>query len=170
MRKKESIGKYRIYNMMHKENKKERSIVEELKNSPFVPNVSLGPFYFGLSVTQVLNRISPRIKYDYRKRNGEECFNNYSFPEFGIVVWTKDDDTVDSIRCGKKCNWQGNNLVGMSYKSFLKIYNVLPDAENIYNTLDEKMKTQHEYDFYGLGLMLWTWHGIIRTVVVYAGE
>lgn len=156
--------------MTHTKNKEERSIVEELKNSPFVPNVSLGPFCFGRSVTQVLNRISPRVKCFYRKRDNEECFNNFIFPEYGIVVWTKDDDSIDSIRCEKKCSWQGNNLVGMSYKRFLEVYNVLPDAESIYKTFDEKMKTQHEYDFYGLGLMLWTWHGIIRTVVTYAGE
>ena len=156
--------------MTHKKNKKERNIVEELNDSPFVPNVSLGPFCFGHPITQVLNLISPRIKYYYRERNNEECFNNYSFPEYGIVVWTNDDDSIDSIRCEKKCNWQGYNLVGMSYKRFLEVYNVLPDAENIYYTFDEKMKTQHEYDFNGLGLMLWTWYGIIRTIVIYAGE
>lgn len=149
---------------MPKEKTKEKNIVGLIKDNELIPNVSLGVFHFETDIREYL-QMFPYTYEENPTKNDEYGFDSYRFFSLGLTVWTDNKGIIKSIVTDESCFWNNSNIIGMHIKKFKSIYEINPDSEDVCYMMQERMKTQHVYDFYTIGLQLWTWYGIIRTVI-----
>lgn len=127
-----------------------------------IPNKSVGKYMIGENIQTYL-----QFKHDYEHcvEKDYEC-DKYVFPDDNIIVYVE-DDKIQSISCEKTCYWQGVNLIRMNFDFFLKQYKVMYDSKDeIFMCVADRFQTQKVYDFDKLGLQIWVWRNLIRTVIV----
>ena len=133
-----------------------------MENNTLIPNISVGKYIIGDKIH----------KYLQLSHHHEHCvekyfeYDRYEFPDDNITVYVE-DEIIQNISCEKTCFWQGRNLIRMNFEFFLKQYNVVYDhKEEIYMQVSDRFQTQKVYDFDELGLQVWVWRNLIRTVIV----
>ena len=148
---------------MQKKRKREKSIAEQIKDSIFVPNVSLGQFVLGSDIRSYLRNEAYVFEENPDKEKGYG-FDSYYFDQLGLEVWTDSDGIIESIRSEHACYWNNINIIGLRFEKFKEIYHLKPDSEDKCYFPDGT--SQHVYDFELDGIQLWVRYGIIRTVIV----
>ena len=133
-----------------------------MEYNTLIPNESVGKYTIG-------DRIH---KYLHLKHVHEHCvekyfeYDRYEFPDDDIIIYAE-NDIIQNISCDKTCFWQGVNLIRMNFDNFLKRYKITFDnKEDIYMRVADRFQTQKVYDFDKLGLQIWVWRNLIRTVIV----
>lgn len=127
-----------------------------------IPNVSVGNFRIGVSINRYLKRHHKKTHYVEKYFE----FDSYYFPDENLIVHVE-NDLIDDILCEKFCYWKGKNLIRMNFSKFLKDFGVEYDnKDEIYLQVDNRFQTQKVYDFHDLGLQIWVWRNLIRTVIV----
>ena len=137
-------------------------INDKMKNNILIPNKSVGKYIIGEKIHAYL-----QLNHYY-----EHCiesffeYDRYEFPDDDIIVYVE-DEIIQSITCNKTCFWKGVNIIHMNFESFLKHYTVMYDSKDeVYLRVAERFQTQKVYDFDELGLQIWVWRNLIRTVIV----
>ena len=100
----------------------------------------------------------------------ESTFINrsYHFYDDEIDVWCDSDGRINTIRCASSCFYQGIELIGLPFQTFLSVIRVLPDNyEQIYLLVNGRGQNQHVYDFSTIGLQVWVWRQKIKSVLIY---
>jgi hypothetical protein len=147
---------------MHKEKQKEKHMGG--KDSELVPNKSYGNFILGDEIKKYL--LFPHT-VNYIK---EALYNYYSyhFHNDTVIIWTTEDNRIETIRCISKCYWRNQNLIGMQYEDFLVLVAQLPDSESIgYDPISpEQKQKQSVYEFTVLGLQIWVWRKKIKSILI----
>lgn len=118
------------------------------------------------------------IKKYVHIRHSEKKFNSpppestvYYFYKDKIHVWCDERGLIDSFQCESSCFYQGYELIGMKFEKFLDILKIKPDQEDsIYMLVNGRGQTNHVYDFFSLGLIIWVWRNKIRSVTIYRSE
>lgn len=152
---------------MHKENKEEKNIVEETKDSivekyNFIPKKSVGLFILGSKIDSY--RLLPFNKIQHRTKL--DSYDSYDFYEDHIIVWVE-KNKIKNICCKTACYWKGNNLINMKYDEFVKKYQLIPDdSDNIYLLVNGHGQNQKVFDFDIIGLQIWVWRKKIVTVII----
>lgn len=142
-----------------------KNIVESIKDNTLIPNVSLGQFVLGNNISDYLKNDTYIYEENPNKQDGYG-FDSFYFVNQGLEVWTDNKGTIKCIKSTRVCYWKNVNIVGLPYKKFLSKFDLKPDSEDICYFSEGKMKTQHVYDFDSIGMQLWVWYGIVRTVIV----
>lgn len=142
-----------------------KNIAEPIKNNTLVPNVSLGQFVLGNSIRKYLTYDTYVYEENPHKQDGYG-FDSFYFVNQELDVWTDNRGTIKCIKSTHVCYWKDVNIVGLPYKNFLSKFDLKPDSEDICYFPEGKMKTQHVYDLDSIGMQVWVWYGIIRTVIV----
>lgn len=126
----------------------------------FIPNHSVGDFIFETPIFLYLGK--PYSVEKYKERYFE--YESYYFFEDDITV-NVENGLVSDIICENNIFWDNNNLIGMNFNLFLLKFNLKYDSfGKIY--LQGLRQTHHVYDFDKLGLQVWVWRNLIRTVIV----
>jgi hypothetical protein len=147
---------------MHKEKQKEKHM--DGKDSELVLNKSYGNFILGdeikkyLLFSHTVNHIKTKL-YNY---------DSYHFHNDTIIIWTTEDNKIETIRCESKCYWRSQNLIGMRYEDFLVLVAQLPDSESIgYDPINPNQRQkQNVYEFTALGLQIWVLRKKIKAVLI----
>ncbi len=149
---------------MPQKKKQEKNIAEQTNTSHFVPNVSLDKFILGSDIKRYLKNVS----YVYEKdpdTKKDVGYDSYCFEKPDLEVWTDKNGIIRSVRSETACYWNNINIVGLRYNKFKEIFQLEPDGQDICYLYDGT--SQHVYDFYSVGLQIWVWYGVIRTVIAY---
>lgn len=126
----------------------------------FIPNYSVGDFILETPIYLYLGK--PHSVEKYKERYFE--YDSYYFFEEDISV-NVENGIVSDIICENNIFWDNNNLIGMNFNLFLLKFNLKYDSfEKIY--LSGLRQTHQVYDFDKLGLQVWVWRNLIRTVIV----
>ena len=133
-----------------------------MQNSMLMPNKSVGKYIIGEKIHAYL----PLKHFHEHCVESDFEYDRYEFPDDDIIVYVE-DEIIQSISCKKTCFWQGANLIRMNFEFFLKHYKVMYDSKDeIFMRVAERCQTQKVYDFDKLGLQIWVWRNLIRTVIV----
>lgn len=146
---------------MQKRSNEEKVIAMETNDRMIlIPNKSVGSFVLGMPITGYLS------KKHVVKHFSETYFeyDSYIFIDDKITV-DVEEDIIQTITCDNTCFWDKENLIRMNFDRFQKKYNIKYDSyDEIY--LVGVRQTQKVYDFDKLGLQIWVWRNLIRTVIV----
>lgn len=139
-----------------------------MTKNTLIPNISVGDIILKDDITKYLNK-----KYTVHKKETEPLeYDSYDFYDDGIDVWTE-NNVIESICCRHTCYWKGRNLIRMNFNVFLSQYGIIYDSKDeLFMRVGEHFQTQKVYDFDKLGLQIWVWRNLIRTVIVskYGGD
>lgn len=149
---------------MPQRKKQEKNIVGPTNTSLLVPNVSLDKFVFGSDIKGYLKDV-PYIYEEYPETKMDIGYDSYCFEKPDLEVWTDKDGIIRSVRSESICFWGNTNIVGLRYKKFIEVFHLKPDGQDVCYLYDGT--SQHVYDFDSVGLQIWVWYGIIRTVIAY---
>ncbi len=149
---------------MPKEKKKERIIAEYRKDNILVPTISLGRFVFGSDIRTYLDGASYIFEEDPDTKE-DLSFNTFCFKTLNLEVWTDVNGIIDSVMCEKSCYWDDINLVGLRFEKFKAIFRLEPDSQDVCYLSNGH--AHHVYEFNSVGLQIWVWYGIIRTVIAH---
>ena len=147
--------------MLHKK-EKALNIAEPINGSILIPNVSFGQFVFGSNIMSYLNDASYQYEENPDKMKGYG-YDSYYFDKLDLEVWTDEKGIIKSVTTDNECYWNNVNIIGLRYEKFKKIFQLEPDAQDVCHLYDGT--SQHVYDFYSIGLQVWVWYGIIRTII-----
>lgn len=150
---------------MQRKKNLEKNIVESIKNNTLIPNVSLGQFVLGNNIREYFKYNTYIYEENPNKQDGYG-FDSFYFVNQELDVWTDNEGTIKCIKSTHECYWNNVNIVGLSYKKLLSKFDLKPDSEDVCYFSNGKMKTQHVYDFDSVGMQVWVWYGIVRTVIV----
>lgn len=141
--------------------------MEEIKEKKVVVNTliplkSLSIFVLGTSVEDYLH-----LRCEYIPKEEWEVYSDtYTFPDFGVSVWTdiKTNKIIYAIKTDTSCVYNNHELINMPYNEFLTLVNILPDDISDIYTLGPKKNGRYYgvYYFDKLGLTLYVWRGRIR--------
>jgi len=149
---------------MPQKKKQEKNIAELTNTSLLVPNVSLDKFILGSDIRGYLKNVS----YVYEENpdtKKDVGYDSYCFENPDLEVWTDKNGIIRSVRSETDCYWNNINIVGLRYNKFKEIFQLEPDDQEICYLYDGT--SQHVYDFDSVGLQIWVWYGVIRTVIAY---
>lgn len=133
-----------------------------MSNNILVPNKSIGRYVIG---DNILNYLQQEYYYEHCVEKYFE-YDKYEFPADNLCLYVE-KGIIQNVSCEKTCYWQGTNLIRMNFNLFLKKYNIAFDSKDeIYMQVGNRFQTQKVYDFDKLGLQVWVWRNLIRTVIV----
>lgn len=148
---------------MLKEKEKERTTAMETKDNitlHFIPNCSVGDFKFKTPIDLYLEK--PHLVETFIEKY--YTYDSYYFYEDDVTV-DVENGLICNIICDNNLYWDNHNLIRMNFKNFLSTFNLKYSCfEKIY--LAGINQTQKVYDFDELGLQVWVWRNLIRTVIV----
>jgi len=148
---------------MLKEKEKEKTIATVTKDNitmQFIPNYSVGDFIFKTPIDLYLEK--PHSVETFKEKYYN--YDSYYFYEDDVTV-DVENGLVCNIICDNNFYWNNYNLIRMNFEFFLLEFNLKYDYfEKIY--LAGIKQTQKVYDFDELGLQVWVWRNLIRTVIV----
>jgi hypothetical protein len=135
-----------------------------MEDFKLILNQSLGAFVIGDDIRKYLH-------FSHTKEHREEktfSYDSYGFYNDSVIIWTTEDNEIETIRCDTNCYWRGQNLIGMLYKDFLILSGQYPNTESTeYIPINpNRGQNQKVYTFDDLGLMIWAWRDKIRTVLI----
>lgn len=134
---------------------------KHIKNE-LVPNKSVGIFMLHDEISKYCEL--PHTK-EHRNEKYYEC-DDYDFPLYDLTIWVE-NERIRSICCETSCYWKGKNLLRMNFKKFLETYGLQYDGKDeIILEIGKGYQTHKVYDFDELGLQIWVWRNLIRTVIV----
>ncbi len=134
---------------------------KHIKNE-LVPNKSVGIFLLGEPISNYLNKKYSIDNYEVLN----DKYDSYIFHEDSLNVDVR-KGLICSITCEESCYWQGRNLIRMNFKKFLETYGLQYDGKDeIVLEIGKGYQTHKVYDFDELGLQIWVWRNLIRTVIV----
>ena len=143
--------------------KKAKNTAERIKDSIFVPNISLGQFVLGSDIRIYLKTASYIFEENPDKDKGYG-YDSYYFEKNNLEVWTDSNGIIESIRSEYACYWNNINVIGLRFEKFKAIYHLEPDSED--RCYFPNGSSQHVYDFESVGIQIWVRYGIIRTAIV----
>lgn len=151
---------------MHTNNQRERLITGE--SLILTLNKSVGTFKIGDCIEDYLD-FPHEISHLYEDNIISD--DVYEFPDIGIeVIVPVGQKIITTIRCKKYCFWNGENIIGMLFKTFKEKYN-LPDvhAEKfiIPGALSLKKYDFTEGESSNIDLVVWTYRNRIMKVDVW---
>ena len=129
-----------------------------------VLNTAYNDFILDADISNYLHKNHTKEVYK------ESTFINrsYHFYDDEIDVWCDSDGRINTIRCASSCLYQGIDLIGLPFQTFLSAIRVLPDNyEQIYLLVNGRGQNQHVYDFSTIGLQVWVWRQKIKSVLIY---
>lgn len=126
-------------------------------NAIFKPLSGVGPFVIG-------NKISTYKKdFDFTYSNMID-YEVYTINHPDISLYVESDKIV-SINCREECIFDGKNIIGMTIKEFVKVYNL--KINGLVDKLDyeDDNVPQYVYEFDNIGLQVWVKNKRIKSVI-----
>ncbi len=147
---------------MEKRKKKVKNTAVSIKDNIFVPTVSLGQIALNSDIKTYLDGTSYVYEEDPKTKE-DLSYDTYYFDKYDLEAWVDVNGIVVSVKSSNTCYWNGINIVGLRFEKFKSIFHMEPDNQDV--CYISNGQSHHVYDFYSVGLQIWVWYGIIRTVI-----
>lgn len=148
---------------MLKRKRREKSTPKQRKDNmqlEFIPFKGVGSFSFGRSIEEYKN-------HDFVFELGEDStdWNEYQLENNGLYIYVE-DGLIVSINCNKECWLKGVNLIGHNIYDFSDKFKLSLEDREVDQLYDANSdEDQDVYEFDELGIQIWSFQGVIRTVI-----